>query len=102
MITLQGLPPIWKTFNTTLSNNNRLPTFDDLIGKCAQEETRTIYRGRIQKHEEGEPFTLNSTQEKKRKGSGRQSNPRKYSPESKNSKRRLRKYRPHICRRNFN
>jgi len=33
-------------------------TFDELIGKHTQEETRMIYRGRIQNHEEGESIAI--------------------------------------------
>ena len=66
LIALQGLPPIWEKFITTISNNDKFLTFDELIVKCAQEETRMISRGRIQKHEEGVPSTF-VAQDKKRK-----------------------------------
>lgn len=42
------------------------PSFDELVGKYTQEETRMMSRGRIQNHEEGEIFTFN-TQEKNKK-----------------------------------
>lgn len=67
MVSLQGLPPIWKTFITTINTNNELPTFDALVRKITKKETLTISRGRIQHHEEGEPYVFVS-QGKKRKG----------------------------------
>lgn len=33
IVTLRGLPPIWETFIITISNNNNIPTFDELVGK---------------------------------------------------------------------
>lgn len=99
MVTLQGLPPILETFITTLSNNNLFPTFDELIGKRTQEDIRMIGIGKIQKREEGEPFTF-FTQDKKKKGKGRPSNQRNDSLESKESKRRLRKEKPPVERYN--
>jgi len=89
VVTLQGLPPIWEIFITTLSNNNVLPSFDELVGKCTQEEAMMIARGRIQKHEEGEPSAF-ATQNKKRKGRGRTSGSRRSPLESKDSNKRLR------------
>ena len=89
MVTLQGLPPIWETFITTISNNNILTTFDELVGRCTQEETMMIARGMIQKHEEGDPSTF-AAQDKKRKLRGRPYGSRKPALESKDSKRRLR------------
>lgn len=73
LIALGGLPMIWETFVTTVSNNDRFPSFDELLGKCIQEESRMISRGRIQKHEDGEP-TAFSAQAKKKKEKGRPSN----------------------------
>lgn len=51
--------------------------------------------GKIQKHEEGEPFAF-VTQDKKKKGKAKPSNQIKSSPKSKESKRRLRKDRHQI------
>jgi len=89
-IIVQGLPPIWETFITTISNNDKLPTFNELVGKCTLEETRMISRGRIQKHEDEEPSAF-SAQDKKRKGRGRTSNSRKLPPDSRDSNRRFKK-----------
>ena len=69
LVTLQGLPSIWETFISTISNNDKFLTFDELVGKHTQEENMMISRGRIQKYEEGEPSTF-STQDKKRKEEG--------------------------------
>jgi len=51
---LGGISPTWETFITTINNNDKFPTFD-LLGKCSQEETQMISRGRIPKHDEGQP-----------------------------------------------
>lgn len=69
VVTLRGLPPIWETFNTTISNNNVFRSFDELVGKLTQEESRMISRGRIQKHEEGEAVAF-VTHNRKKKGKG--------------------------------
>lgn len=58
LVALGGLPLIRETFITTIRKNDKFPTFDELIGKCTQEETRMIFRGRSQKHEKGEPTTF--------------------------------------------
>lgn len=34
LIALGGLPPIWETFITTISNNEKFPTFDEFVRKC--------------------------------------------------------------------
>ena len=67
LIMLGGLPSSWESFITTISNNDKFPTFDELLGKCSQEEAKMISRGRIPKHEEGEP-TAFVVQGKKKKG----------------------------------
>ena len=36
LVTLQGLTPIWETFITTINNNEKFLTFDELVGKCKQ------------------------------------------------------------------
>lgn len=89
LIALQGLPQFGR-FITTISNNDKFLSFDELVGKCTQEETRMISRGRIQKHEEGKPCAF-AAQDKKRKGKGRPSSSRKPAPESKDFKRKGRK-----------
>eukprot|EP00253_Pinus_taeda_P001744 PITA_01744 len=38
--TLGGLPSEWYVFKTTLLNNNVIPGFEELMGRCIQEETR--------------------------------------------------------------
>jgi len=69
VVTLRGLPPIRETFVTTINNNNVLSTFDKIVGKLTQEESRMIVRGRVQKHEEGEPTAyITHGRKKKRKG----------------------------------
>lgn len=55
--TLRVLPSIWETFITIIGNKNVLPSFDEIIGSLTQEESMMIGRGRIQKHEEGEPIS---------------------------------------------
>ena len=80
VVTLRGLPPIWETFITTISNTNFLPSFDEIVGKLTQEESRMIARGRIQKHKEGEPIAYNAHEKKKKKGKGGPSNSRNSSP----------------------
>lgn len=100
MITLQGIPPIWETFITTIRKKNGLPKFDELIGQCTQEETKMTSQESVQNHEEGEPYAF-STKYKKRKGRGRPSNSRNFSPKSKEYKRRFRKDKTQIECYNF-
>eukprot|EP00253_Pinus_taeda_P023604 PITA_23604 len=82
VVTLRGLPSIWETFITTISNKNVLPSFDEIVGKLTQEELRMIGRGRIQKHEEGEPVAYIIHDKKKKKGKGGPSNSRKLPPQN--------------------
>lgn len=46
LIMLGGLPS-WETFSTTISNNGKFLTFNELLGKCNQEEAKMISGGRI-------------------------------------------------------
>ena len=64
IVTLRGLHPIWETFITTISNNNVLSSFDEIVGNLTQEESRMISRGRIRKHEEGEQIGRASCRER--------------------------------------
>jgi len=67
LIMLGGLPS-WENFITTISNKDKFPTFDELLGKCSEEEeVRMISRGRITKHKEGEPTPF-AVQGKKKEG----------------------------------
>ena len=75
IVTLRSLPPIWETFFTTISNNNSFLSFDEIVGKLAQEQSRMVSRGRIQKHEEGEPVAF-VTHNKKKKAKGGPTNSR--------------------------
>eukprot|EP00253_Pinus_taeda_P002451 PITA_02451 len=68
IVTLRGLPPLWETFITTISNKNVLPSFDEMVGEITQEESWMVSRGRIQKHEEGELDAYISHDKKKKKG----------------------------------
>jgi len=79
VVTLRGLPPIWETFITTISNTNVLPSFDEIVGKLTREESRMIGRGRIHKHEEGEPIAYIAHDKKKKEKRG-PSNSRKPPP----------------------
>ena len=81
---LRGLPHIWETFITTISNNNVLPSFDELVGKLTYEESRMISRGRIQKHEEVESVAFITNDKKKKKGKGGPSNSTKPPPRNPN------------------
>lgn len=40
LVALQGLPPIWETFITTISNDDKLPTLDELVGKTLERKPR--------------------------------------------------------------
>ena len=40
LTTLGGLPSEWYVFRTTLLNNNVIPSFEELMARCIQEETR--------------------------------------------------------------
>ena len=70
LITLAGLPSSWETFITTINNNDKFPTLDELLGKCSQEDGKMISRGRIPKHDEGEPtaFVVQGNQQRERRG----------------------------------
>eukprot|EP00253_Pinus_taeda_P006149 PITA_06149 len=91
VVTLRGLPPIWETFITKISNNNFLPTFDEIIGKLMQEESRMIARGRIQKHEEGEPAAY-ITHDKKKKTKGENNKKHHYNTRSNYNDKRTKDY----------
>ena len=40
LMTLRGLPFEWYVFRTTLLNNHVIPSFEELMARCIQEETR--------------------------------------------------------------
>ena len=40
LTTLGGLPSEWYVFRTTLLNNNVIPSFEELMARCIQEQTR--------------------------------------------------------------
>ena len=40
LTTLGGLPSEWYVFKTTLLNNNVIPSFEELMARCIQEQTR--------------------------------------------------------------
>eukprot|EP00253_Pinus_taeda_P009268 PITA_09268 len=42
LIALGGLPRAWHVFNTTILNNDRIPSFEELLTRCSQEETRMM------------------------------------------------------------
>jgi len=67
VVTFRGIPSILETFITSISNNNILPSFYEIVGKLTQQESRMITRGRIQKNEEGEPVVYITHEEKKKK-----------------------------------
>ena len=52
IVPISIIPPIFETFITTISKNNVLPSFDEILGKLTQEESMMVSRGRIQKHQE--------------------------------------------------
>lgn len=52
LIALGGLSLVSETFITTTNNINTISTFDELLGKCIQEEARMVLRGKISHHEE--------------------------------------------------
>lgn len=89
-VSLQGIPLLWEAFITTISITEKFLTFDELVDKCTQEETKIISRGIIEKHEKGEPSTFVS-QDKEMEGRGRLSNSINPSLNSKDSNRILRK-----------
>ena len=62
---LGGLSRVWETFITTINNINIVPTFDEILGKCIQEEAGMISRGRISHHEEGEPTAFSGYDKRK-------------------------------------
>ena len=63
-IALGGLSPIWEAFITTIININTIPTFDELLGKCIQEEAKIIFRGIIS-HHRGEPIAFTTNDKRK-------------------------------------
>lgn len=104
IVTLRGLPPIWETFITTISNNNSFSSFDELVGKLTQVESRMISRGRIQGPNEGEPTAFvaqgKKNNAKKRKGNPSKSRrPPQSNWDSKDSRRRIRDVECYNCHR---
>ena len=88
IVTLRGLPPIWETFITTISKNNSFLSFDELVGKLTQEESRMISRGRIQGSKKGEPTVYVAQGKKKngKKGKGKPSKSRRPPQSNRDSK----------------
>eukprot|EP00253_Pinus_taeda_P029871 PITA_29871 len=70
LTTLEGLPYEWYVFETTLLNNNVIPSFEELMVRCIQEEKR------VEEQEiplpKGPPPTF-SSHAKKRNNSGSKS-----------------------------
>ena len=46
LIALAGLSRAWDVFNTTILNNDRIPSFNELLVRCTQEETRMMERNK--------------------------------------------------------
>lgn len=44
LIALGGLTRAWDVFNTTIVINDKIPSFDELLARCTQEETRMMER----------------------------------------------------------
>lgn len=78
MIARSGLPSSWDMFITSINNRERIPSFDELLALCNQEERLMISRGRIQKPNEGEPIVFVAQGKKKnvKKGKGNPSKSR--------------------------
>eukprot|EP00253_Pinus_taeda_P033904 PITA_33904 len=49
LIALGGFTRAWDVFNTTILNNDRIPSFDELLARCTQEEKRMMERDKPSK-----------------------------------------------------
>ncbi len=68
LIALGGLTREWDVFNTTILNNDRIPSFDELLARCTQEEIRMMERD---KPTNGNNATSFSAHAKKKNNVGR-------------------------------
>ena len=60
LITLGGLSRPWDIFTTTILNNERIPSFDDLLARCTQEETRMMERDKPSNGNESTVFSAHA------------------------------------------
>lgn len=88
MTALSGLPSPWDMFITSINNRKRIPSFDELLVLCNQEERLMISRGRIQRPNEGESTTFVAQGKKKnvKKGKGKTSKSRRPPQTNRDSK----------------
>ena len=57
VITLGGISIAWDVFNTTIINNDRIPSFDELLARRTQEETRMMERDKPSNGNESNVFS---------------------------------------------
>ena len=65
LIALGGLPRAWDVISTTILNNDKIPSFDELFARCTQEETRMMERDKPSNG--NDPITLSTHAKRKRK-----------------------------------
>ena len=74
-ISIGGLTRAWDVFNTTILNNDRNPSFDKLLARCTQEETRMMERDKPSNGNEPTAFSTHAKRKNnvgpKRQGQGR-------------------------------
>ena len=68
MVTLNGLPPSWDSFNQIICGRKELPKFNRLWVDCVQEEARVLSKKILHKSQDEENKDLASHA---RKGKGR-------------------------------
>lgn len=99
MTSLSGLPSSWDMFIASTNNRERIPSFDELLSLCNQEERLMISRGRIQRLNEGEPNTFVAQGKKMnvKKGKGKPSKSRRPPQSNRDSKESRRRDRDVEC-----
>ncbi len=55
-----SLPLEWLVFNTTILNNDKIPSFDELLARCTQEETRIMERDKTSNGNEPIPLSTHT------------------------------------------
>jgi len=88
MTALSGLPSSWDMFITSINNRESIPSFDELLALCNQEERLMISRGRIQRPNEGEfnSFIAQGKKKNVKKGKGKPSKSRRPPQTNQDSK----------------
>jgi hypothetical protein len=78
-IVLNGIPQTWDAFSASMNTRKEYPKFDELWICCAQEESRTNVKEKLQNKYDDQAFTarFNHFRNKRKFGSRRKPNKEK-------------------------